>query len=274
MAEKGILPGESAIADPELKQLRRRLQGLIERTKQEVRKGRPVVFWNAFTTAEFDVVCGFDDQKKILMGRGSYAGNGGGYAAAPETRAIETALVGGAPTAILIGSKVREYDARKAELVALREAVRHGRSRPDSEGAEGGKWVMLDGIACYDRWVDSFRKPDAKRGSGDAYCYGIYRDTHRAASAFLREIAPRYPSAREELERAADCFLAEADILKEGESLLWWRSPQGPDAARNEKAVQVLQRARDQYAAGIQGIEDALGEIDEEHVPPAGGGEE
>ena len=265
LAKKGVLPDEAAITDPELKELRRRLQDLVERTKDEVRKGRPVVFWNGFTTAEFDVVCGFDNEKKVLMGRGSYAGNGKTYAAAPETKAIMTALVGGSPTAILIGEKTGAFDQRKAELAALKEAVRHARTVK-----EKGKRGLTQGIECYDAWVNGFKKPDHKRGMGDAYCYGIYRDTHRAASGFLQEIAPRYPEGRALLEKAADHFLAEAETLKGAESLLWWRSPAGPDAARNEKAVKVLQKARDEYAAGIQAIEQALAKIGGGTEPAAG----
>jgi len=259
LAKKGVLPDEAAITDPELKGLRRRLQDLIERTKDEVRQGRPVVFWNAFTMAEYDVVCGFDNEKKVLTGRGSYAGNGKTYAVAPETKAIATALVGGCPTAILIGEKKGEFDPRQAELAALKEAVRHARTVK-----EKGKRGLTQGLECYDGWIRAFQKPDYKRGIGDAYCYGIYRDTHRAASAFLREIAPRYPAARALLEKAAGHFLAEADALKGAESLLWWRSPAGPDAARNERAAKVLQKARDEYAAGIEAIEQALAQIEEE----------
>jgi len=137
-------------------------------------------------------------------------------------------------------------------------AVRHARAVK-----EKGKKGLTEGLACYDGWIKGFQKPDYKRGVGDAYCYGIYRDTHRAASAFLREIAPRYPEARAQLEQAAGHFLAEADTLKGAESLLWWKSPAGPDAARNERAVKVLQKARDEYAAGIEAIEQALTQIEE-----------
>ena len=138
-------------------------------------------------------------------------------------------------------------------------AVRHARAVK-----EKGKKGLTEGPACYDGWIKGFQKPDYKRGVGDAYCYGIYRDTHRAASAFLREIAPRYPEARAQLEQAAAHFLAEADAMKGAESLLWWKSPAGPDAARNERAVKVLQKARDEYAAGVEAIEQALTQIEKE----------
>ena len=264
MAKNGVLPDADEIDDPDLKALGQRLQALIERTKAEVREGRAVVYWHGFTTAEFDVVCGYDNETKQLLGRGSYAGNSEEYASAPETRAIETALVGGSPKALLIGRKIREFDARAVEFAALREAVRHGRSQKNVDKLDGEQWQMLEGIACYDRWAKDFESPDHKRGMGDAYCYGIYRHTHLAAAGFLREIASNYPAATASLRKAADSFEAEAEVLKESEKLLWWDSPEGPDAARNKRAAGALQAARDHYAAGIEGIEEALAQIDRE----------
>ena len=48
---------------------------VIARIKQEIRAGRPAIVWHAFTTAEWDVVAGFDDEKHLFLGRGSYAGD-------------------------------------------------------------------------------------------------------------------------------------------------------------------------------------------------------
>ena len=104
---------------------------------------------------------------------------------------------------------------------------------------------MLEGILCYDRWITDFGNPDKERGSGDSYCYGIYRSTHRTASEFLNEIAPKYPDAAQHLKQAAEHFAAEADILYQGEDLLWWNSPKGPDAERNAKAVELVTKARE-----------------------------
>lgn len=253
MAKKGVLPDADDIAEPELRELRNRLQVLIDRTKEELNQGRPVVFWNAFTAAEFDVVCGYDDEKKVFLGFGSYSGKPGKYAEAPETRSIMTALVGGCPTAILIGNRIADVNLRDIEIAALREAVEHAYS-------EGG--ALTEGLRCYDAWVEKWRKPDSKRGIGDAYCYGVYRDTHRAAARFLREITPNYPAAAASLKKAADSFQAEGEVLRKAEKLLWWNSPVGPDVSRNKRAAKALQEARNHYAAGIKGIEEALAQID------------
>ena len=259
-SKPGRLPEEEDLRDPDLRKLRGKLLEMLSEVKEEVRRGRPVILWHAFTNAEFDVVTGFDETTGKLIGRGAYVGNGDKYAELPQFRTLMAAHIGGWPAAILIGDKKADIDLRAVEIAALKEAVKHAHSKGKKIGEGGG--VLKEGLHCYDSWVSAFRKPDHKRGIGDAYCYGIYRDTHRAASGFLREIAPRYPAARAQLEKAADHFLSEADTLKGAESLLWWRSPTGPDAARNEKAVKVLQEARDEYAAGIQAIEQALAKIE------------
>jgi hypothetical protein len=261
MAEEGVLPDAQDISQPDLKALRQRLQTLIDRTKAEVRAGRPVIFWHGFTTAEFDVVCGYDGEKKLLLGRGSYAGDSDEYAEAPETRAIGTALVGGSPTTVLIGHKVRDFEVRTAEVAALCEAVKHGRSRKGIDVKDAAQWQMLDGIACYERWARDFEAPDRKRGMGDAYCYGIVRRTHRSAAGFLREIAPRYPEAETHLNVAATEFKKEAETLDTAEDLLGWNSSAEPDAERNRKTAAVLDEATAAYTAGIAAIERAVESI-------------
>ena len=247
------LPLDGEGMDPET-----RVHEVVVRVKDEIRAGRPVLVWHAFTNAEWDVVCGFDEENHQLLGRGSYKGLEE-YAAAEETRTIRCRHICPPLGAILIGERTGTFDAREAELAALREAVRHARSTKNQEQLGGDKWVFLEGLLCYDRWVNDFRNDSEKtRGAGDAYCYGIYLSTHRAASDFLREIAPRYPEASEYLERAAEHFKAEADVLDEGAHLLWWKSPEGPDPERNAKAAELLSKAREHYARGIEEIEGAL----------------
>jgi hypothetical protein len=259
MADNGALPDADDIADPEMKALRERLQQLIERTKAEVREGRPVIFWHGFTTAEFDVVCGYDNEQKKLLGRGSYAGKEDEYASAPETRAIGTALVGGGPHAILIGQKTRDFDARTAEIAALRQAVAHARSTEGQDRLGGDEWIMLQGLLCYDRWVREFSSdPERKRTMGDSYCLGIYRSTHRAAAGFMRELSPKYPEASQHFDKAVAQFTAEADTLDQCNEHLGWQTPEGPDPERNARVAPLLTQARDGYAAGIDAIEEAL----------------
>ena len=96
---------------------------VLARLKGEIRAGRPVVLWHAFTFREWDVVCGFDDGERKLFGRGSYAG-GKEYAVADEMRTIGCTDTCPALGAMFIGQKTSQLGARQAELAALQEAAR------------------------------------------------------------------------------------------------------------------------------------------------------
>ena len=239
--------------------LERAVRAIIARTKAEIRLGRPALVWNAFTTAEWDVVCGFDDEKKLFYGRGSYLGLDD-YAFADEKRTTDFRPALGA---IFIGNKVGTFDSHPAEIVALQEAVCHAHSTRNQDKLGGSEWVFLEGFLAYERWVNDFKNPDKLRNQGDAYCYSIFRSTHKAAADFLVEIAPKYPSSGSYLLEASQYFSSEVEILNQGESLLGWNSPEGPDAQRNEKASEVLGRAYSSYKDGIGAIEKALEALEE-----------
>lgn len=258
-ANRGALPSDEQLAKPELRELRRRLLAILAAIKDEIRAGRPAIVWNAFTKAEFDVVSGFDDAKGTFVGRGSYAGLGAEPASAPQTATLGAVYIGGPPGAILVGAKVRDFDAPAAELAALKEAVRHARSDLNQASVGTKKWAMLEGLRCYDRWIQDFRSPTKKRDLGDSYCWGILCSTHEAAAEFLREIAPRHGAVRADLEAAAQHFVAESAELKRGGPLLGWKAPAGPDARRNDQVVALLTTAREHYARGIVCLERALG---------------
>jgi hypothetical protein len=216
-----------------------------------------VLVWHAFTWYEYDVVAGYDDSGG-LYGRGSYAGPED-YASAPETRQAQAEP---SLDSYIIGAKTGQLDARAAEKAALREAVRHGRDQSNVDKLGGSKWVMLQGISAYDRWIGDWAKPDKARGAGDSYCLGVYRSTHRAGAAFLREIAPRYPGAAVGLLAAAEHMTTEADVLDQCLPLMGWESPEGADAARNARTTAQLAQARDAYARAIDAIEGALSRLD------------
>ena len=248
---------------------------LVARVKGEVRAGRPVIVWHAFTNAEWDVVCGFDEAAKQFLGRGSYAG-GKDYAAAPETRTSTCVEICPALGAILVGRKTGSFDARAAELDALEEAVRHAH-RPRlpihaAQDARGEVWRFNEGIACYDWWIDSWRR-DPKRtpGVGDLYCLGVYRSTHRAAAGFLRELIEKHPKARAHLGTAAEHFTAEADALDACQKLpgLSWGDKRKPGPDRNARMGSLLEKARDAYAKGIDAVAAALEALDPERAARA-----
>lgn len=236
------------------------LYAMIDRVKESIRSGRPVLVWHAFTFAEWDVVAGFDDERKIFYGRGSYQGLDG-YAEASWTRPRGCLDICPANGAIFIGEKTGEFNAEKAELVSLNNAVAHAQSQKNADKMGGSDWVFLEGFLAYQRWINDFKSPEKTRGSGDAYCYGVYRSTHRAAADYLKELAPRYPATQDILLAASSSFNAEADILDQAESLLGWNSPEGPDPERNRQASIILEQAFSHYQRGIESIEEALGRL-------------
>jgi hypothetical protein len=257
-ANGNVLPPAESLEQAEQRTMCAQVNAIIEAVKSEIRAGRPAIVWHAFTFAEFDVVAGFDESIGSFYGRGSYAGAEDGYAEAPCGRMVTAAYVGGQPSAITVGERVRPFDARSAEVSTLQEAVRHARSQNNADTIGGEQWAMLDGLLCYDRWIDDWRCPERKRTSGDSYCLGVYRSTRRAAAGFLREIAPRYPEVQSQFGRAAEGFSAEADALDAAVPLLWWEAPEGPDPERNAQLVPLLSQARDGYARAIDEIESAL----------------
>jgi hypothetical protein len=246
------------IGDDEGFDLDRAADAAIGRVKEELRAGRPALAWHAFTNCEWDVVAGFDDEGSLFFGRGSHAGIDR-YAEADQRRTITCLEICPAVGVMLVGEKVGVFNARGAEIAALREAVRHAHSTEGQDRLSGDEWVMLYGLLCYDRWVDDWSSPEKVRTAGDSYCLGVYRSTHRAAAGFLREVAPWYPTAAADLEVAARAFIEEAHALNFAVPLLGWDAPEGPDTDRNAQLVPLLQRARDAYARGIEGIERALG---------------
>ena len=236
------------------------LEVVLPRVKDEIRAGRPTLLWNAFTVCEWDVLCGFREQEGQLLGRGSHTGLNG-YARADEKRAIACTDICPALGAILIGEKTGAFDRRAAEIAALQEAIKHGRSRENEDLLGGDEWVMLCGLLCYDRWIEDFKAASSKvPDMGDRYCLRVYRSTRRAAAAFMRELEEAYPEADPQFRRAGEEFFAEAKALDRCYGLLFrgLELSGQADPERNAGAVALLSLARDAYAHGIERIERAL----------------
>lgn len=224
---------------------------MIAKVKASIDAKQPALVWHAFTNAEWDVVCGYDDADGVFIGRGSYAGNKE-YAKAKQRRALEALSICPAYGALIVGKKEGAFDARAAEFAALNEAVRHAHNASNSlSGPE------FEGLAAYNSWIASFKKPDKKRDNGDAYTFGCYRSTRTAASPFLHELASKYPRLKANLIKAAGEFEKEVAALNEAEPLVWWNSPES-DPARNAKLWPILAKARKHYAKGISFIEKCL----------------
>ena len=248
------------------------------RVKEEVRAGRPVVVWHAFTNAEWDVVCGFDEEKQEFIGRGSYTANHDDYSRAKETRMAEALAICPAYGALIIGEKAGELDAREVELSALEQAIRwcHAPKDPLLVSAEGNghkaPWRYREGKACYDTWIHDFRvDPGKVPYAGDRYCLGILRTTRRAAAGFMREIAPKYPESQKQFVNAAQHFDAEADALMELYDGVFegWEGWKEPDPDRAGRSVALLTTARKAYGRAMKAVERGLSAIGPERVARA-----
>jgi len=235
-----------------------RLREVLSCIKDEIRSGRTAILWHAFTNAEFDIVCGFDESTHELLGRGSYVALEDGYAKASEARTLESREISGLLGAIVIGEKTGEFDARAAEIAALKEAVSH--CWADKAG------FLKGGVNCYDGWIDDLgRDLPRELGSGDWYCLAVYSSTHAAAPGFLREISPKYGDAARNLEHAADHFSQEADTLHKCFAVLGEERPTDePQKVKCGQTADLLRQARDAYRHGIHDIERALEKIEGE----------
>ena len=249
---------------------------VAERVKQEIRAGRAVLVWHAFTNAEWDVVSGFDDEKGEFIGFGSYTAGHPDVWRAAQTRMAKAVEICPAFGALIVGAKTGEFDVREAELAALEEAVKHCHAPRDGELDKAGDketpWKFRQGKACYDAWGHNFRvNPQKVPEAGDRYCLGIYRSTHRMAAEFLREIAPSYPQAAEHLRRAAASFDEEADALDRCYEKLCegWEGWKEPDPEKAERMAEALQVARKRYGAAVKEIERGLNAIAPERVERA-----
>jgi hypothetical protein len=239
-----------------------RMRGALTRIKDEIRAGRPALLVQAFTVWEYDVVCGFDEEKGELYGRGSYAGVDD-YASADEMRALGATAIGGGPYALLIREKTGEFDARAAELAALREAIAHAHRRSEKP--------LNQGLECYDLWINAYRHLGSFMGRDDipddSYPLSILPSTRRAASQFMEELAEKYPEAKANLETAGNHFFEEAEALTAAHYL----RRAFEDKPSEDERVQVagfLTRARAMYALAIDEIGRALAKIEAEEDAP------
>ncbi|NLO48861.1 MAG: hypothetical protein GX111_11170 [Clostridiales bacterium] len=223
---------------------------MIEAVKHQIDLGNPALVWSAFTNLEWDVVCGYDNDQKQFIGRGSYI-SADEYAREAWNRAALAEFPFGA---ILIGDKKHAFDQKKAEIESLREAVRHARTVNDPN-------AYLEGVQFYEKWAADYAHEGRERDTADAYCYQVYSSARKAAVGYLREIAPRYNKAGDDLIKASGWFERESEQLDLAYPYISWISPWGVDEERSKKLAPILREAADCYEKGILCLEKALERI-------------
>ncbi len=240
-----------------------RLQEILARAREEIRDGRPVLMFHTFTNLGWDVVCGFDDGKRELYGRGACEGLEE-YARAEQTHPLKSPP--GVPMmgAIFIGEKVGQLDVREAELASLKEAVAHAHS---ATGKCAGRYDHLaSGLECYDAWIAGHRfygPPGIDIGINvNSYMLSTLRTARAAASLFMLELGPKYPQASTHLEMAAEHFAREAEALDSCYKLFPERTQEElDDTDRRIRAAAYLRQARAMYALAIDEIARSLAKI-------------
>lgn len=225
---------------------------MIEAVKKSIDNGRPALVWHAFTQEEYDVVCGYDEEAKQFIGRGTNKGYDD-YAREPWDRA-KTSNVWGFG-AIIIGDKIAEFNEKEAEISSLVNAVKHARK----ELPEGKENWEKEGIEWYHQWFEDYSKEGKERSLADAYCYDVYSSVRKAGVVYLHELAHKYDgSIADCFHYAAASFEREAKELEKARPYLSWDSPWGIDEERSKNLAPILKEAALHYEKAIEYLEKIL----------------
>ena len=223
---------------------------LVEAVKKQIDSGKPALVWHAFTVAEWDVVCGYDEEARQFIGRGT---NKGWDDYARESWDRPKTCDVGAYGAIIIDGKIAEFNKREAEINSIKNAVKHARKETSNRS---------EGIQFYKKWIEIYSSKGADRGIADGYCYDIYSSVRKACAGYLREVSLSYGgTTMESLLKAGTCFDKEANILDEARPYLSWDSPWGIDEERSKKVDPLLIKAAELYEKGIEYLEIFLTQI-------------
>ena len=222
---------------------------MIEAVKKSINNGKTVSVWHAFRDEEWDVVCGYDEDAKQFIGKGTYIKD---YVRQPWDRAKTSNIMG--IGAVVVCDKISDFDAREAEIKSLKSAVAH--ARKESNETELHK---TEGIQGYKKWAAYFAAPGAERSIADSYCYDTYSSVRKAAVIYLRALAEKFGrEAETHLKNAAAEFDMETAVLEEARPLIDWNSPWGVDEDRSKKLAPILANAAAAYERGIDSIEKAI----------------
>ena len=225
---------------------------MIESVKKNIDEGKPVLVWHAFTNEEWDVVCGYDDEAKHFIGRGTHKGEND-YAREPWDRAKTSNIHAfGAVAAV---KKNTELNEREAEIRSLISAVKHARTELTDNQQD---WETA-GVQFYHQWAEDYSKEGKEKGVADEYCYIVYSSVRKAAVIYLREIAYKFGGgALENMQYAANCFEKESAELDKAWQYLGVGSSWGVDEERSKNLAPILKAAAEHYEKGIEYLEKAL----------------
>jgi hypothetical protein len=218
-----------------------------EFTKAAIDAGFPCYGWE-LEIPEYFVVYGYDDNSYLFKGPRT------NDPTASEAKPKPWQELGEAETGVLYMSSVKPGQAKSDSAVvkeALAFAVEHS-SNPK-------KWTFpkyMTGPAAYDNWIGALESETAL-GFGVAYNAEVWHECRHLAVEFLKEAKKRLANPKLDLlfDEACGRYEVVRDKLKEITGLfpfLAFVPEHIKDAARREKAINLLKATRDAESRGLE----------------------
>jgi hypothetical protein len=226
---------------------------VLERMREAIDQGRPVISFDLLGLPEYGLAVGYDgdrlacltlnnDEEPAWMETADWP---------PEVHRQFTRA-----EAITVLDVAPDFDRRRAETASLRFAVEHFWA-PSSRDS----WLM-HGVNAYQFWAatlaSSLPLHGVNPGVGHSYNLMVLQRARRDAAAYLAELAGRYPEAPS-LAAAAARYGEVAAIVEEGTQLLPFPGMSGLEVPETRKGLaDVLRRAMAAERQGVDEIEKAL----------------
>lgn len=233
-----------------------------------LRQGRPVLAFGVIGPPECCLITGIDAGGDVLIGWNYFQGDpawAAGVALEPDGYFRKRSWFADTHSLILVGDKQQPAEGAETLRDTLRWALQVART-PEVFGRHSG-------LAAYAAWAKELRDDAAFNSAGEAALreqhsvhhtqVGLLAECRAWASKFLRQTAEGEPAVRGDLLAAAECYMAEHDLMWKAWDLAggWqdpdaWRNFASP-GIRSEIAAVVLQ-ARDLDERAAAHLEAAL----------------
>lgn len=226
---------------------------LTTRFVGSINSGRPVLAYDPHL--DMDVVYGYEESGEVLMLRDR----------SREEEPLKLPPLQLGFMTVFLGDYGSPPPRRDAFVESLRIAIRNWKRERFSEGP-GEYWY---GDAALARWISDLGRvqefSEEERGhlgSVSGFCYVSMIDAREAGAKYLTEHAAEFEGdARAAVERAADIFKQEVDLLRTGFDSNGDLSPQRKVEMLSE-CRQVEARAVGELEKALQHIEPKLGPVE------------
>lgn len=226
---------------------------VLQRIRESIDRGRPVISFDLLRLPEYGLVVGYDDDRLACLTLNNDSEpewmDLAGWPPAEHqqfTRAEAITLLDVAP----------DFDRRRAEVASLRFAVEHFWAP-----ASRDMWLQ-HGLKAYEFWAAVLSSPlplhGPNPGMGHSYNLMVLQRARRDAAAYLEELSVRYPEAPS-LKAAAARYGEVAAIVDEATRLLPFPGTTGLETIEQRKALaELIRRAMNTERQGVDEIERAM----------------